>query len=82
MATDVHVTDGAVVALERLLDGDKLEREHNRSKITWTSDGEALHHLTFKNLEQAGALKRLKGGRSGFVTFGLSPEGRKLARQV
>lgn len=78
-ATDVQLTDGAVTAIARLKGGDKLERERNRSKVTWTKDGETLHHLTFKNLESVGAIEKVEG-RSGYDTFGLTAKGRKLAK--
>jgi len=80
MATisDVVLTDGAVIALARLKSGEKLQRQRNRSKMTWIGTGESLHHLTFKSLDQAGAIKAVKG-KVGFSTFGISAKGKRLS---
>lgn len=74
---DEKLTEGAVVALARLKDGDMLEREHNRSKSTWISDGKYFHHFTFKILKSVGAIQVVTG-RDGFTTFGISEKGERL----
>lgn len=78
-ATAVRLTPGAKVALGRLAKGEKLEQERNRSLIQWTGGNrESLHHLTFKNLDECGALKIVKG-RPDHTTFAISAKGKKLA---
>jgi hypothetical protein len=76
--TDVVLTDGAVIALARLMSGKKLQQERNRSKMTWVGTDELLHHLTFKSLDRAGAIKAVKG-KVGFTTFGITAKGKRLS---
>ena len=77
-ASDVVLTDGAVMALVRLNSGEKLEQERNRSKVMWVGTDESLHHLTFKSLSAADAIKEVKG-KAGFTTFGITAKGRRLS---
>lgn len=73
------LTEGAVESLQRLVGGDVILKERNRSKITWKSNGETLHHLTFKNLLLHEAL--VKKTVNDTDQYTLSAAGRKLARK-
>ena len=79
-AMETQLTSGSVEALDRLIAGEKLEREINRSVVRWTEGGDSLHHLTFNNLEKCGALKAVRA-RKGYEMFAISTEGRKLRKE-
>lgn len=72
------LTAGSVDALQRLIKGDTILKERNRSKTTWKKNGETLHHLTFKNLLLHDALTKTTADKVD--VYSISPAGRKLAK--